>query len=94
MILAVMSPLAENPVIIVWYSEAKKVGTRARRVEKMKQMLSAGRPFLSMIQYTAERRQTETAPVFTERLVRCQSIRQRPRVIGIQNSFFSGVPLA
>jgi Domain of unknown function (DUF1905)/Bacteriocin-protection, YdeI or OmpD-Associated len=27
---------------IVWYSEAKKDETRARRVEKMKQMLSAG----------------------------------------------------
>jgi uncharacterized protein YdeI (YjbR/CyaY-like superfamily) len=28
---------------IVWYSEAKKEDTRIRRVEKMKQMLSAGR---------------------------------------------------
>jgi len=28
---------------IVWYSEAKKEDTRARRVEKMKQMLSAGK---------------------------------------------------
>ena len=28
---------------IVWYSEAKKDDTRARRVEKMKQMLSAGK---------------------------------------------------
>src|SRR5262250_2428762 len=28
---------------IVWYSEAKKDETRARRVEKMKQMLSAGK---------------------------------------------------
>ena len=27
---------------IVWYSEAKKDETRARRVQKMKQMLSAG----------------------------------------------------
>jgi Domain of unknown function (DUF1905)/Bacteriocin-protection, YdeI or OmpD-Associated len=27
---------------IVWYSEAKKEDTRARRVEKMKQMLSSG----------------------------------------------------
>jgi hypothetical protein len=27
---------------IVWYSEAKKEDTRARRVEKMKQMLSEG----------------------------------------------------
>ena len=27
---------------IVWYSEAKKEDTRARRLEKMKQMLSAG----------------------------------------------------
>lgn len=28
---------------IVWYSEAKKEDTRTRRVEKMKQMLSAGK---------------------------------------------------
>ena len=28
---------------VVWYSEAKKEDTRARRVEKMKQMLSAGK---------------------------------------------------
>ena len=28
---------------IVWYTEAKKDDTRARRVEKMKQMLSAGK---------------------------------------------------
>jgi bifunctional DNA-binding transcriptional regulator/antitoxin component of YhaV-PrlF toxin-antitoxin module len=28
---------------IVWYSQAKKEDTRARRVEKMKQMLSAGK---------------------------------------------------
>jgi len=28
---------------IVWYSEAKKEDTRIRRVEKMKQMLSAGK---------------------------------------------------
>ena len=28
---------------IVWYSEAKKEDTRARRVEKMKQMLPAGK---------------------------------------------------
>ena len=28
---------------IVWYSEAKKEETRARRVEKMKRMLSAGK---------------------------------------------------
>ena len=28
---------------IVWYSEAKKDDTRARRVEKMKQMLSTGK---------------------------------------------------
>jgi hypothetical protein len=28
---------------IVWYSEAKKEDTRARRVEKMRQMLSAGK---------------------------------------------------
>jgi Domain of unknown function (DUF1905)/Bacteriocin-protection, YdeI or OmpD-Associated len=28
---------------IAWYSEAKKEDTRARRVEKMKQMLSAGK---------------------------------------------------
>ena len=28
---------------VVWYSEAKKEDTRARRVEKMKRMLSAGR---------------------------------------------------
>jgi Domain of unknown function (DUF1905)/Bacteriocin-protection, YdeI or OmpD-Associated len=28
---------------IVWYSEAKKDDTRARRVQKMKQMLSAGK---------------------------------------------------
>jgi len=28
---------------IVWYSEAKKEETRARRVEKMKQMLAAGK---------------------------------------------------
>jgi Bacteriocin-protection, YdeI or OmpD-Associated len=28
---------------VVWYSEAKKEETRARRVEKMKQMLSAGK---------------------------------------------------
>ena len=28
---------------VVWYSEAKKVDTRTRRVEKMKQMLSAGK---------------------------------------------------
>lgn len=28
---------------IVWYSDAKKDETRARRVEKMKQMLSAGK---------------------------------------------------
>lgn len=28
---------------IVWYSEAKKEDTRARRVEKMKAMLSAGK---------------------------------------------------
>jgi Domain of unknown function (DUF1905)/Bacteriocin-protection, YdeI or OmpD-Associated len=28
---------------IVWYSHAKKEDTRARRVEKMKQMLSAGK---------------------------------------------------
>ena len=28
---------------IVWYSEAKKEDTRARRVQKMKQMLSAGK---------------------------------------------------
>jgi Domain of unknown function (DUF1905)/Bacteriocin-protection, YdeI or OmpD-Associated len=28
---------------VVWYSEAKKKDTRARRVEKMKQMLSAGK---------------------------------------------------
>jgi uncharacterized protein YdeI (YjbR/CyaY-like superfamily) len=28
---------------IVWYSQAKKEGTHARRVEKMKQMLSAGK---------------------------------------------------
>ena len=28
---------------IVWYSEAKKGDTRARRVQKMKQMLSAGK---------------------------------------------------
>ena len=28
---------------IVWYAEAKKDDTRARRVEKMKQMLAAGR---------------------------------------------------
>jgi hypothetical protein len=28
---------------IVWYSEAKKEGTRTRRIEKMKQMLSAGK---------------------------------------------------
>ena len=28
---------------IVWYSEAKKDDTRARRVEKMKQMLSSGK---------------------------------------------------
>ena len=27
---------------IVWYSEAKKEDTRARRLEKMKQMLSSG----------------------------------------------------
>jgi hypothetical protein len=27
---------------VVWYSEAKKEDTRARRVEKMKQMLSSG----------------------------------------------------
>jgi uncharacterized protein YdeI (YjbR/CyaY-like superfamily) len=27
---------------IVWYSEAKREDTRARRVEKMKQMLSSG----------------------------------------------------
>ena len=28
------------------------------------------------------------------RFVRCQSIRQRPPVMGTQKSFFSGVPLA
>ena len=28
------------------------------------------------------------------RFVRCQSMRQRPPVIGIQKSFFRGVPLA
>jgi hypothetical protein len=28
---------------IIWYSEAKKEDTRARRIEKMKQMLSAGK---------------------------------------------------
>jgi hypothetical protein len=28
---------------VVWYSEAKKEDTRARRVDKMKQMLSAGK---------------------------------------------------
>jgi Domain of unknown function (DUF1905)/Bacteriocin-protection, YdeI or OmpD-Associated len=28
---------------VVWYSEAKKEDTRARRVEKMKQMLSVGK---------------------------------------------------
>ena len=28
---------------IVWYSQAKKEDTRTRRVEKMKQMLSAGK---------------------------------------------------
>ena len=28
---------------VVWYSEAKQEGTRARRVEKMKQMLSGGK---------------------------------------------------
>ena len=28
------------------------------------------------------------------RFVRCQSMRHRPPVMGIQNSFFSGVPLA
>ena len=28
---------------IVWYSQARKEDTRARRVEKMKQMLSAGK---------------------------------------------------
>jgi bifunctional DNA-binding transcriptional regulator/antitoxin component of YhaV-PrlF toxin-antitoxin module len=28
---------------VVWYSEAKKEDTRARRVEKMKQMLAAGK---------------------------------------------------
>ena len=28
---------------VVWYSEAKKDDTRARRVEKMKEMLSAGK---------------------------------------------------
>ena len=28
---------------ILWYSDAKKEDTRARRVEKMKQMLSAGK---------------------------------------------------
>ena len=28
---------------VVWYSEAKKEDTRARRVEQMKQMLSAGK---------------------------------------------------
>ena len=28
---------------IVWYSEAKKEDTRARRVEKMKRMLAAGK---------------------------------------------------
>jgi hypothetical protein len=28
---------------VVWYSEAKKEDTRTRRVEKMKQMLSAGK---------------------------------------------------
>jgi len=28
---------------IVWYSEAKKEDTRARRVKKMKQMLSEGK---------------------------------------------------
>jgi uncharacterized protein YdeI (YjbR/CyaY-like superfamily) len=28
---------------VVWYSEAKKKDTRARRVEKMKQMLSVGK---------------------------------------------------
>ena len=28
------------------------------------------------------------------RFVRCQSMRQRPPVMGTQNSFFSGVPLA
>jgi len=28
---------------IVWYSEAKKEDTRTRRVEKMKQMPSAGK---------------------------------------------------
>ena len=28
---------------IVWYSEAKKDDTRARQVQKMRQMLSAGK---------------------------------------------------
>jgi Bacteriocin-protection, YdeI or OmpD-Associated/Domain of unknown function (DUF1905) len=28
---------------VVWYSEAKKEDTRTRRVEKMKEMLSAGK---------------------------------------------------
>ena len=28
---------------IVWYSDAKRDDTRARRVQKMKQMLSAGK---------------------------------------------------
>ena len=28
---------------IVWYSEAKKDDTRARRVQKMRQMLSTGK---------------------------------------------------
>jgi len=34
---------------IVWYSTAKKENTRALRVEKMKQMLSAGKVLLARV---------------------------------------------
>ncbi len=36
-------PFTHKKAFIVWYSEAKKEDTRARRVAKMKQMLSAGK---------------------------------------------------